>query len=137
VALAEPRWCRIGGRADPQSNFPTYARISYHQVQNLRICGGSRPTSNLTTKREEKGEKDACLLPKLGWLATYVGYVPFVPLLSVLGGDRRGCKEYGRSGASKRRCSVPTCHQWVNDRKHGGGVRKRIDKVARIQQHCS
>ena len=56
-------------------------------MQNLRICGGSRPTSNLTTKREEKGEKDACLLPKLGWLATYVGYVPFVPLLSVLGGD--------------------------------------------------
>src|ERR1700740_2908636 len=58
-----------------------------------------RPTSNLTTKREEKGEKDACWLPKLGWLATYVGYVPPCALLSVPGGDihpttllyKRGC----------------------------------------------
>src|SRR5436305_15295655 len=45
-----------------------------------------RPTSNLTTKREEKGEKDACWLPNLGWLATYVGYVPSCALLSGPGG---------------------------------------------------
>ena len=37
------------------------------------------PMSNLTTRKEEKGEKDACWPPKLGWLATYVDYVPFVP----------------------------------------------------------
>src|SRR2546423_15423044 len=36
------------------------------------------PTSNLTSKREEREEKDACWLPKLGWLATYVGYLPCV-----------------------------------------------------------
>jgi hypothetical protein len=36
------------------------------------------PTPNLTTKREGKVEKDACWLPKLGWLATYVGCVPCV-----------------------------------------------------------
>jgi hypothetical protein len=33
---------------------------------------------NLMTKREEKEEKDACSLPELGCLATYVGYVPCV-----------------------------------------------------------
>ena len=36
------------------------------------------PLSKLTTKREEEEEKDACWLPELGWLATYVGYVPCV-----------------------------------------------------------
>jgi hypothetical protein len=30
----------------------------------------------LMTKKEEKEEKDACCMPRLGCLATYVGYVP-------------------------------------------------------------
>jgi hypothetical protein len=42
------------------------------------VKSGSSPTSTVTTKREEKGEKDACWLPELGCLATYVGYVPCV-----------------------------------------------------------
>jgi hypothetical protein len=38
------------------------------------------PTSILATKRgRDMEEKDACGLPKLGWLATYVGYVPCLP----------------------------------------------------------
>jgi hypothetical protein len=36
------------------------------------------PTSLLMTKREEGEEKDVCLLPVLGCLATYVGCVPCV-----------------------------------------------------------
>jgi hypothetical protein len=58
-------------------------RGGQHQQQQLVLGGGrgllctvkSRPspTSILMTKREEKEEKDACCLPELGCLATYVG----------------------------------------------------------------
>ena len=61
-----------------EGDFAVHASV-YGKVQ-------AKTNSNLTTKREEKGEKDACLLPKLGWLATYVRCVLCVSVLSRLGG---------------------------------------------------
>jgi hypothetical protein len=37
---------------------------------------GGRATATLTTKKEEKEEEDACWLPGVGGLATYIAYVP-------------------------------------------------------------
>ena len=72
-----------------EGDFAVHASV-YGKVQ-------AKTDVNLTTKREEKGEKDACWLPKLGWLATYAGYVPLCALLSVPGGDIHPTTVYSHS----------------------------------------
>ena len=50
---------------------------------NASVFGKVQAKTNVKPndqEREEKGEKDASRLPKLGWLATYVGYLPCVSL---------------------------------------------------------
>jgi hypothetical protein len=66
---------RCGSAAPPASVIEVFIRLS----QDLSVAKSRPgPTSHLTSEREEKEEKDACWLPKLGWLATYVGYLPCV-----------------------------------------------------------
>jgi hypothetical protein len=47
------------------------------------VYGKVQAEPNVNPSDQEGGgdmeEKDACGLPKLGWLATYVGYVPCLP----------------------------------------------------------
>src|SRR5271154_1976070 len=44
------------------------------------------PSVKPNDQQREKAEKEACWLPKVGWLATYVGYVPCLSTCLYWGG---------------------------------------------------